>query len=297
MGGTSMSTPLTSGAAAVVRDFYQKTAGHNASAALAKATLINTAVDLLDENNDGQDDNDFPIPNYHEGWGLVDLAAATDGSHYYVDETTGLGTGASQVYTFTVTTADRPLKATLVWSDYPSTEAAAQNLVNDLDLTVTSPGNTTYQGNVFSGGWSQSGGAADRVNNVENVFISQPEPGTWTVQISGYNVPDGPQPFALVVNDHYPGELNAVYLTGTLAEPDLLLEWNAAGPGVITYSVYSSTLPYGPFNYLDGTTDLTHTITGAPPLPAADYYQVWVGDLPGENTVGRFPFLLQPGTP
>jgi hypothetical protein len=31
-------------------------------------------------------------------------------------------------------------KVTLVWSDYASTESAATNLVNDLDLIVTLPG-------------------------------------------------------------------------------------------------------------------------------------------------------------
>ena len=36
--------------------------------------------DLLDENNDGANDNDFPIPNAHEGWGRVNLATATDGA-------------------------------------------------------------------------------------------------------------------------------------------------------------------------------------------------------------------------
>ena len=78
MGGTSMASPLAAGAVAVVRDFYQDTDGLSASAALVKATLINSAYDLLDENNDGVDDNDFPIPNMHEGWGRIDLAAATD---------------------------------------------------------------------------------------------------------------------------------------------------------------------------------------------------------------------------
>ena len=73
MGGTSMAAPLVAGGAAVVRDFYQKSRGHQASAALVKATLINSAVDLLDENNDGVFDNANPIPNMHEGWGRVDL--------------------------------------------------------------------------------------------------------------------------------------------------------------------------------------------------------------------------------
>ncbi|MBK8795624.1 MAG: S8 family serine peptidase [Anaerolineales bacterium] len=62
-GGTSMSNPIAAGGATLVRDFYQKAYGLNASAALVKATLINTAVDLLDENNDGANDNNFPIPN------------------------------------------------------------------------------------------------------------------------------------------------------------------------------------------------------------------------------------------
>ena len=60
MGGTSMASPLVAGGAAVVRDFYQQTAGVGASAALVKATLINSAVDLPDENNDGVDDNAYP---------------------------------------------------------------------------------------------------------------------------------------------------------------------------------------------------------------------------------------------
>ncbi len=93
MGGTSMAAPLVAGGAAVVRDFYQKTLGHPASAALVKATLINSAVDLLDENNDGVFDNANPIPNIHEGWGRVDLANATDGSHQFDDETSPLSTG------------------------------------------------------------------------------------------------------------------------------------------------------------------------------------------------------------
>jgi subtilisin family serine protease len=59
-GGTSLSNPLVAGAATVVRDFYQKAYGANASAALIKATLISSVVDLLDENNDGVNDNDYP---------------------------------------------------------------------------------------------------------------------------------------------------------------------------------------------------------------------------------------------
>ena len=78
-----MSNPLVAGGAAVVRDYYQKAHGHSASAALVKATLINSAVDLLNEDNDGANNNALPIPNVYEGWGRVNLAAAVDGSRAY----------------------------------------------------------------------------------------------------------------------------------------------------------------------------------------------------------------------
>ncbi|HWQ12020.1 MAG TPA: S8 family serine peptidase [Roseiflexaceae bacterium] len=197
-GGTSMSNPIAAGAATVVRDFYKKVYNLDASAALVKATLINAAVDLLDENNDGANDNDFPIPNNHEGWGRINLDAATDGSQRF-GEHAGLTTNGVAVYTADVS-ASGPVKFSVVWSDAPSTEAASVNLVNDLDVTVTSPGGTTYRGNVFSGGWSASGGSADRRNNVENVYIQSAAAGTWTIEVRGFNVPNGPQPFALVVD-------------------------------------------------------------------------------------------------
>jgi PKD repeat protein len=202
MGGTSMSSPLVAGGAAVVRDFYEKAHGHNASAALVKATLINSAYDLQDENNDGVNDNHFPIPNVHEGWGRVDLVNATDSSHQYVDETDALQTGGEFTYQFSVNSAIKPFKVTLVWSDYPSTAAAWKHLVNDLNLEVTPPVGDNYLGNRFDViyGWSITGGLPDKQNNVENVYVQSPTVGTWTVTVKGFNVPNGPQPFALVVD-------------------------------------------------------------------------------------------------
>ncbi|HLF26854.1 MAG TPA: S8 family serine peptidase [Anaerolineae bacterium] len=201
MGGTSMSNPIAAGAATVVRDYYQKAYTHAASAALVKATLINSAVDLLDENNDGANDNDFPIPNVHEGWGRLNLANATDETAEFVDNTSGLITSGTATFAYDVTPGGSPFKVSLVWSDFPSTESASVNLVNDLDLTVTAPGGATvYRGNVFSGGWSATGGSADRRNNVENVYVQSAAAGTWTVEVRGFNVPNGPQPFALVVD-------------------------------------------------------------------------------------------------
>ena len=257
MSGTSMSNPIAAGAAAVVKDFYQKTASHNASAALTKATLINSATDLLDENNDGANDNDFPIPNVHEGWGLINLAAATDGSHQYVDNTTGISTGNSASYQFSLSSGGNPFKVTLVWSDYPSTEAASLNLVNNLNLTVTGPGGSpVYRGNVFSGGWSQTGGSFDTVNNVENVYVQSASAGTWTVQVSGANVPQGPQPFALVVDGTFgpAGPTNTPTNTPTASSTPTATSTSAPG-SCTTYSSSDT-----PISLPNGTTSISSNI-------------------------------------
>ena len=198
MGGTSMSNPIAAGGATVIKDYYfKKVPSVNATAALVKATIINSAVDMADENNDSVNDNDFPIPNVHEGWGRINLDAATDGTIAFVDEGTGLSTGGSQV--FNVTSTGGPLKVSLVWSDFASTDTASVNLVNDLDLTVSGPSGT-FRGNVFSGGWSATGGTADRRNNVENVYIQAPAAGTYTVTVNAFNIPNGPQKFALAID-------------------------------------------------------------------------------------------------
>ncbi len=196
--GTSMAAPLVAGSAAIIRQYVDDVTGDEASAALVKALLINSAVDLADENNDGTDDNDIPIPNMHEGWGRVDVAEAVDGGRVWFDAREAV---TDLDATFAVESAGTaPLKITLVWSDHPSSVSATTNLVNDLDLVVTAPEGTTYRGNRFSGGWSTTGGTADRLNNVENVYLPAPDAGTWSMEVRGHNVPFGPQPYALVVD-------------------------------------------------------------------------------------------------
>lgn len=241
-GGTSMSNPIAAGAATVVRDFYQKAYNLSASAALVKATLINAAVDLLDENNDGVNDNDYPIPNNHEGWGRIDLVSATDGTALYVDNTSGLSTNGTASSSYT-TSGGQPLKISLVWSDYPSTTTASINLVNNLNLTVSGPGGVSYKGNVFSGGWSQTGGSADALNNVENVYIQSAAAGTWTVTVTGANVPQGTQPFALVVRGAQaapppaiPGEPSNLTATA-ISSSQINLSWTASSGTVDSYKI------------------------------------------------------------
>jgi hypothetical protein len=283
-GGTSMSNPLTAGAATVVRDYYNKARGvSNASAALVKATLINSAGDLLDENNDGANDNDFPIPNNHEGWGRVNLAVATDGTAEFVDNTTGLSTNGTATFNYNLA-AGQPFKVTLVWTDYPSTESATTNLVNNLNLEVTGPGGVLYRGNVFSGGWSQTGGSADTLNNVENVYVQAPAAGTWTVTVRGANVPNGPQPFALVVDGSFSFAATA---TATPSQT----------PTVTNTPTATATATHTPTNTPVGPTDTptatatpsqTPTVTNTPTATATATQTPTPTNTPSSTTSGWF---------
>jgi len=154
MGGTSMSTPLVAGAATLVRQFYTDIEGITPSAALIKAMLINGARDITPGQYGTGAYREIPPPpppNNVEGWGRVDLEnslfPAAPKRIYYFDETSGLHTGGSKTYNYTVNSSVVPLRVTLVWSDWPGSAVAAGGLVNDLDLTVTDPSGTAYYPN------------------------------------------------------------------------------------------------------------------------------------------------------
>jgi subtilase family protein/K319-like protein len=206
MSGTSMATPGAAGLSTLIRQYYtdgfypsgaaQTADRFTPSAALIKATLINSATQMASAGT---------IPGNCQGWGRVLLENALffpgQARKLFATDDAGFplgGAGQQKTFTFNVQ-AGEPLKATLTWTDFPSTPAASPHLNNDLDLVVNGPGGLVRLGNVFSGGVSAAGGTADRRNTVEQVLISAPAAGTYTVTVRAFNVPSGAQPFSLVV--------------------------------------------------------------------------------------------------
>jgi len=196
MGGTSMATPLVAGTCALIRQFYTDVQGITPSAALIKATLINGATDISPGQYGigvTQEIPDPPRPNNVEGWGRVNVENSIFPTAprvlQYLDETSSLSTGDRRVVTFQ-NNSGALLSVTLVWTDYPSTPAAGFNLVNDLNFTLTDPGSTIHYPNGLAG--------VDGINNVEVIDIAGPAVGLYTIIIAAGNIPQGPQPFAVV---------------------------------------------------------------------------------------------------
>jgi serine protease AprX len=180
MTGTSMATPVLAGGVAQIRQYLNEKGYAHPSSALIKSLLI-TGADILDE--------DFRA----QGYGRANLVRALDTS--FVDETVGLKTNGKAMYTVKVSDDSKPLAITLAWTDYPASPVAHRKLVNNLNLKVKTPSGKTLNGNDFFR--APFNDEVDNLNNVEQVWIEEPETGTYTVTVEGYNIPKGPQPYAL----------------------------------------------------------------------------------------------------
>ncbi len=205
--GTSMACPVVAGCGLLVRQYYMDgfypsgaanaPDGFTPSGALIKATLINSGTDMTGITG---------FPSVREGWGRVLLENAL---YFSGDARTllmledkrnasGLTTGQSGNYNFSVTSNSEPLKVTLVWTEKEAAVNANPAYINNLNLVVTGPGGT-YLGNFFSGGQSATGGSADNVNNTEQVLLNTPAVGDYTVTVNATTVnTPGPQGYALI---------------------------------------------------------------------------------------------------
>lgn len=149
-GGTSMSTPLTAGTAALLREYLGKVYGITPSAALLKTALMNSAADIWpgQYGYGAAQEIATTVPNSVEGWGRVNLGNAVyPAAPYkilYADNQTGLSTGGNATYYIRVADSNKPFKINLAWTDYPGSAAAQGGLVNDLDLTVTDPSSVVH---------------------------------------------------------------------------------------------------------------------------------------------------------
>jgi hypothetical protein len=205
--GTSMASPQVAGGLAAITQHYKHlNGGTQPRADMLKALLLNGAMDLGN-----------PGPDYSYGFGSMDLYRSLKmiDAHNYTNGT--IANGDSQSLTIIVPPNTGQLKVMLYWNDVPASASAARQLVNDLDLTVKDPSAGTHlplvldptAANVNNNAIEK----ADHTNNVEQVTITNPAGGTYTIKTKGYSIPYGPQPY-VVVYDIMPKGIHLTYPIG-----------------------------------------------------------------------------------
>ena len=189
-GGSSMSTALVAGAAALVREYLRTREGMRApSAAMVKAVLVHSAsVCGMTPAGPAWADDDH-------GWGRVDLGRvlnpASPTTVRFIDEVNGLqANGQSHAHRVHLVDDSVPLRATLVYTDWPGV-----HLIHNLNLILFAPGGARFVGNDFAGT-----GTTDSINNVEGVAVATPTLGPWAIQIIAASLKGSSQPYALVIS-------------------------------------------------------------------------------------------------
>ncbi len=202
--GTSHSTPLVAGGAALAFQWLRERLGAEPSPAMVKALILNSTSYL-----NGALGGDS-LPGARQGWGLLNLSRMfeeTDRVLYDQPATFTESGGSAFEVTGMISDPTKEFRVMLVWSDAPAAGLTNATSVNQLNLEVII-GGTLYNGNNFSGEYSTTGGGKDIINNVQGVRLPAGVTGPFVIRvrptvIAGDGVPDNgvdaDQDFALVV--------------------------------------------------------------------------------------------------
>ena len=187
--GTSQAAPAVSGVVAQLCQAYRgNNNGDNPPSALMKAVICNSASDL---GNAG--------PDYSYGYGLTNAPQALEvieKKQYFIAE---LEHNETQTFSIRVPGNVSCLKAMLVWTDPVSDVESESSVINNLDLKIVAEGQEylpwildPYQEK------EPAKRGIDTVNNIEQVTIDTPSAGIISLEVSGTQIPQGSQSFALV---------------------------------------------------------------------------------------------------
>lgn len=231
LSGTSMASPTAAGIAGLMVQQYRTTHGNQyPRAATTKAILIHSAGEA----------GDTPGPDYRFGWGMIDARAGAE----LIELDQSINWTLQQ---FTMTDDDTisgtyyaggldTLKVTLVWSDPPGPAQGAvidpttPVLMHDLDLRLV-----RLEDGIEFEPWildkdnpTEAATNGDNIlDNVEQVYLTDPEPGNYEVRITHKGSLSANQYISLVITGFQGPGIPAV-----ATEPD-------PADGAVAASIYS----------------------------------------------------------
>jgi len=303
--GTSMASPTAAGVGALIlqdfRNMYP--AWGDPSNQLMKVIMIMGAVDVLN-----------PGPDYQSGYGSIRAMDSIDFARGGAFDERSVDSGGVTTFTTNVTPGSSELNITIAWDDPAATPNVSTALVNDLDLIVIDPDGVRHYPWTLNPADPNADAVRtqeDHLNNIEQVFVSDPTPGDWQIQIRGTQVPQGPQSFAIGSS----APLGEGYLAVNLLTdvPDLIpagtpLHVEAMTfPGIDTLVADSVEIHYrtqsGPFTSVTmaetGTGGFEATVPGATCDGQIEFYISAEGDLAGTVSLptggAGNPFRIETG--
>jgi hypothetical protein len=223
--GTSFAAPSVAGIMAQLYQAYKEmNGGSNPPSALIKAVLCNTAEDLGN-----------PGPDYRHGFGLVHAGRAYEAlrdRQYVADSLPPMGRHS---HPLEIPAGISEARIMLYWPDKEGAPGAAKALVNDLDITLTDSAGTIYRPLVLDPTPVLARLRADAVpgrdtlNNIEQIVLKNPVPGSYQIHVNGSRMPTGKMGYYLT---HYffKDSLQLTFpLGGEAFRPneDLIIRWDA----------------------------------------------------------------------
>ncbi|MBZ0088876.1 MAG: S8 family serine peptidase, partial [Thermoanaerobaculia bacterium] len=184
--GTSHSTPAVAGVTSLVYWWIENGHAGGLSAppgpALAKAYLMAHPTYLT-----GVSANDT-LPSNSQGYGMPNLAALFDNSEKYLLDQSHVFDNSGETWTWVGMVDDptRPVRIALAYTDKAGAIGTSPQ-VNNVNLAAVVAG-SSYLGNVFSGQWSTTGGAADAANNYEAIFLPVGTTGAIEITVTAANI-------------------------------------------------------------------------------------------------------------
>lgn len=248
------------------------------SPALMKAYLIAHPTYLTGASGNGN------LPTNAQGYGMPNLEAMfSDTPTHIVNQTQVLGaTGETWEWIGAAVDPAKPVRIALVWTDAAGAIGTSPQ-VNNLDLKVEY-GSSTYLGNVFTGRWSTTGGAADIRNNYEAVFLQPGSPDSIKITVTGFNISgDGVPGNADTTDQDF-----AIVCSNCAQNPTFTLAVDPAALSVCTQDAASVPFNISTGSILGFTTPANLSVSGAP-AGTSTAFSVNPVPLPGNSvlTVGN----------
>ncbi len=238
--GSSGAAAMVSGISLLLQQAYRDThGGQLPPAALVKAILLNSA-----------DDVETPGIDFRSGYGRANAWRAVQTMLNGQFWTSQVSNEETQTLSIDIPANARNLKITLAWSDAPAAPNAAKALVNDLDLelvhTTTSQTWLPWVLNDFPQTDSLMQlpvRQADHLNNAEQITITNPSAGSYSIRVKGFELASATQEFAIAYQMDTLGRFAWAFPArgdNILADETALLRWESSltnSTGQLEYSL------------------------------------------------------------